>query len=148
MDADEMGTLLAMLGRRRFVYALGAAVLSAGCTGAPSAADGGGPDADDPDGGDSALGSDGGTSDADVAPGENRAPIWREVPRQVWIVGVPVFLDLADYCRDPDGDDLSFSIDAALPAGVTREGSVISGTPESAFAEVTVVARADDGWSA
>ncbi len=89
-------------------------------------------------------------SDVDPPPGDdvaaaNQAPVWTPIPDQVWTIGVPVYLDLADYCTDPDLDTLAYELDAALPAGVTRVGSVISGTPTTALAATTYVATADDG---
>ncbi len=82
-----------------------------------------------------------------VAPGDggNRAPIWQTIPDQTWVVGVPVSLDLADYCTDPDGDALSFSLDLTLPAGLVLVGSVISGTPTAETASTQYMATADDG---
>jgi hypothetical protein len=75
----------------------------------------------------------------------NGAPEWSTIPDQEWVVGVPVELDLADYCTDPDGDQLAFSLDGQLPPGLTLEGSVIRGTPTAEFAETSMVATADDG---
>lgn len=71
-------------------------------------------------------------------------PVWSSVPAQVWAVGVPVHLDLAAYCADADGDPLAFTLDRALPPGVTLSGSVISGTPTGVFSATTFVATADD----
>ncbi|MGH7680477.1 MAG: hypothetical protein ACRENN_00650, partial [Candidatus Eiseniibacteriota bacterium] len=68
------------------------------------------------------------------------APAWSAVPAQVWSVGVPVHLDLAPYCTDADGDPLAFSLNRALPPGVTLAGSVISGTPTGSFATTTFIA--------
>jgi hypothetical protein len=82
------------------------------------------------------------TSDPDAAPG---APVWTTIPDQVWVVGVPVYLDLATYCTDPDGDPVTFSLSAALPAGVTLSGSIISGTPTAELATASFTAAADDG---
>jgi hypothetical protein len=75
----------------------------------------------------------------------NSAPEWSTIPDQAWTVGQPVEFDLADYCSDPDGDDLAFSLDGELPPGLTLEGSVIRGTPTAPFAETPMVATADDG---
>lgn len=100
-------------------------------------ADGGGLDGGEVDGGE----LDGGT---DAGPG-NRPPAWTSVPDQTWVVGVPVLLDLAAYCTDPDGDALTFSLDLALPPGLTLSGSVISGTPTAVFATASFTATADDG---
>ena len=73
------------------------------------------------------------------------APVWVTIPNQFWEVGQPVFLDLADYVSDPDGDALSISLDLALPPGVTLNGSVISGTPVADFPTTQYEATADDG---
>jgi hypothetical protein len=72
------------------------------------------------------------------------APVWATIPDQIWTVGVPVWLDLADFVDDPDGDELVFTLDMALPPGVTLQGSVISGTPSEPFEETVYVASADD----
>lgn len=71
-------------------------------------------------------------------------PVWSTIPTQVWAVGVPVHLDLTGYCSDADSDPLAFSLNRALPAGVTLSGSVISGTPTGVFSATTFVATADD----
>ena len=72
------------------------------------------------------------------------APVWTAIPNQVWAVGVPVRLDLAAYCTDPDGDPLTFSISPPLPPGLALNGSVISGTPTQTFSTAQFVATADD----
>lgn len=68
---------------------------------------------------------------------------WQAIPAQQWIVGVPVYLDLADYCSDPDVDPASFQLDQPLPTGLTLQGSVISGTPVAVAAVAEYVATAD-----
>jgi hypothetical protein len=78
-------------------------------------------------------------------PTDNEAPVWSTIPSQTWTVGVPVYIDLNDYVTDPDDDALTFSLDIALPDGVTLNGSVISGTPTTVTASATYVATADDG---
>jgi hypothetical protein len=100
----------------------------------------GDPTAGDPTAGDPTAGD-----DAQPGDGANRAPVWQTIPDQTWVVGVPVMLDLANYCSDPDGDTLAFSLDQTLPAGVTLTGSVISGTPTAETAAAPFVATADDG---
>jgi hypothetical protein len=135
--------------RREFMVAgsVGVAVVVTGCGseigGEPDAGgDGGEPDGGDGDDDDAdALGDSGQDEDA----GGNRAPQWSTIPDQVWVVGVPVYLDLSEYCSDPDDDDLSFSLDLPLPDGVTMSGSVISGTPTAELAETPFIATADDG---
>ena len=72
------------------------------------------------------------------------APAWSTIPNQAWTVGVPVRLDLSAYCTDPDGDPLTFSLSRSLPAGVTLNGAIISGTPTSTFAAASFTATADD----
>lgn len=72
------------------------------------------------------------------------APVWAAVPAQVWALGVPVHLDLKAYCTDADGDPLTFTLDRALPPGVTLSGGVISGTPTGVFSATTFIATADD----
>lgn len=71
-------------------------------------------------------------------------PTWSTVPNQVWTVGVPVSLNLASYCNDPDGNPLTFTLDRALPPGLTLNGSIISGTPTATYAAAPFVATADD----
>jgi len=70
--------------------------------------------------------------------------VWTTIPVQNWVAGQPVFLDLADYASDADGDSLTFSLDIALPKGVTLNGSIISGTPEAPMEATSYVASADD----
>jgi hypothetical protein len=83
------------------------------------------------------------TTDGGATPSE--APVWRSIPAQTWIVGVPVYIDLNDYVTDPDDDALTFSLDEALPDGVTLDGSVISGTPTAVTATASYMVSADDG---
>ena len=71
-------------------------------------------------------------------------PTWSTIPNQAWTVGVPVSLNLASYCTDPDGNPLTFTLDRALPPGLTLNGSIISGTPTATFASTSFVATADD----
>ena len=68
-------------------------------------------------------------------------PSWSMIPDQVWVVGIPVHLDLADYC---DGDALAFALSETLPPGLQLEGSVISGTPTAPFEATTFVAMAEE----
>ena len=152
--------------RRQFV--IGATVVAAGAVAGcgpavvagtdTGTADAGAPDAAALDGAtrDSAT-RDGTTRDGAVADGAsrdaggedsaaaNRAPVWTTIPDQVWVVGVPVHLDLAQYCTDPDGDALTFALSLSLPAGLTLTGSVISGIPSAVFAATSFTATADDG---
>lgn len=71
-------------------------------------------------------------------------PTWTTILPQVWAVGVPVHLDLADYCNDIDGDPLIFELDHPLPPGVLLSGSIISGTPSAEFLGSQFIATADD----
>ena len=73
------------------------------------------------------------------------APVWTTIPDQAWAIGVPVYLDLAAYCTDPDGDMLLFELNRSLPAGVALNGGVISGTPVSVYPATQFIATADDG---
>lgn len=68
---------------------------------------------------------------------------WLPIPAQQWTVGTPVYLDLADYCTDPDVDPVSFQLDQPLPSGLTLQGSVISGTPTAVSQQSEYVATAD-----
>ena len=80
-----------------------------------------------------------------VRPAFSEEPEWSEIPPQEWAVGVPVFLDLADYCSQ-DPSTFFFELDQPLPPGVTLNGSVISGTPVEEFPPTEYVAIAhDDG---
>ena len=72
------------------------------------------------------------------------APVWKRIPDQVWAISVPVYLDLASYCTDADGDPLTFDLDQALPPGLALNGSVISGTPSALFSATPFIATADD----
>jgi hypothetical protein len=138
--------------RRQFVVggSVVAVALAVGCGSGTvsSGGDGGAPDGGAPDGGAPDGGApDGGAPDGDVPDGggANQAPAWTTIPDQVWVVGVPVHLDLAAYCTDPDGDALTYALSAPLPEGLTLTGSVISGTPTAAFAAAAFTATADDG---
>jgi hypothetical protein len=91
------------------------------------------------------YGCEGGNTSSDGTETDNEVPVWRSIPTQAWIVGVPVYIDLMDYVTDPDGDTLAISLDKALPDGVTLNGSVISGTPTAVTPSVQYVATADDG---
>jgi len=71
--------------------------------------------------------------------------VWSPIPDQVWVVGVPVMLDLAAYVSDPNGNPLTFSLDGDLPSGVILNGSVIAGTPDAPFPTTPYVCSADDG---
>ncbi|MGH7680476.1 MAG: T9SS type A sorting domain-containing protein [Candidatus Eiseniibacteriota bacterium] len=71
-------------------------------------------------------------------------PLWSAIPDQAWAIGVPVYLDLSNYCSDPDGDALTFGLNRPLPAGVNLVGSVISGTPTASFSASSFIATADD----
>ncbi|MES9972377.1 MAG: hypothetical protein ABW092_20280 [Candidatus Thiodiazotropha sp.] len=104
------------------------------------------PPADDgtPDEGTSDEGTpDNGTGDGPTS--DNQAPVWSAIPAQTWTVGVAVYIDLNDYVTDADGDALTFSLDRALPDGVTLNGSIISGTPTAETASADYTATADDG---
>src|SRR5262245_30057865 len=83
-----------------------------------------------------AFGCTGGTASSEP-------PAWLTIPDQVWVVGIPVHLDLAEYCTDADGDELSFALSESLPPGLTLEGSVISGTPTGPFDATAFVAMAE-----
>lgn len=75
----------------------------------------------------------------------NKVPVWTNIPDQNWAVGVPVYVDLRTYCSDPDDDQLEFAINAPLPAGVSLDGSIISGTPTGEMPAQYFVAMVDDG---
>lgn len=124
-----------------------AASLTAACGGSGDASD---PGSSQPNSGDaSGPGASQPNSGDASGPGSNQpigaAPVWAPIPDQVWTVGVPVTLDLSQYCTDPDGDPLVFTLDQLLPPGLTINGSVISGTPTAAFDTRPFVATADDG---
>lgn len=72
-------------------------------------------------------------------------PIWQAIPDQTWAVGVPVNFDLADYATSQIGAELLFTLDNALPDGVSLNGSVVSGTPTGTFASSAFIATAEDG---
>jgi len=72
-------------------------------------------------------------------------PIWQTIPDQTWAVGVPVQLDLADYASSQISAELLFSINQALPDGVSLRGTVIKGTPTGTFSQDGYVVTAQDG---
>jgi len=72
-------------------------------------------------------------------------PIWQAIPDQTWAVGVPVYLDLANYAASQIGANLLFTLNKALPNGVSLNGSVISGTPTATFSGNGYIATAEDG---
>jgi hypothetical protein len=78
-------------------------------------------------------------------PAKAAAPVWNGPGNQLWAIGQPVLLDLADFVTDPDGDPLQITLDVALPPGVTLNGTVISGTPTAEFPTTQYVVTADDG---
>jgi hypothetical protein len=69
---------------------------------------------------------------------------WRTIPPQTWLVGVPVYLNLADYCNNPNNIALTYFVDSPLPPGVALHGSVITGTPTVDFQASDFVAIATD----
>lgn len=79
-------------------------------------------------------GTDGGTEDS--------RPVWHPIPDQVWRVGEAIELDLADYCDEPAGRPLVFSVTPALPAGLTLAGSIVTGTPLGLLDDTTFIATA------
>ncbi len=110
------------------------AVALTGC-GDDAGGDGsGGPGAGGPGGGGGAGGS----------TGTNQPPVWQEIPEQVWMVGIPVYLDFALYCSDAEGAALTFTLDNPLPPGLALNGSVISGVPTTEFPTTPFVITADD----
>src|SRR6266850_458478 len=72
------------------------------------------------------------------------APVWTTIPNQDWTICVPVYLDLAAYASDRDGNPLTFELDHPLPSGVALSGGVISGTPAAIFPVKQFIAIADD----
>ncbi len=84
------------------------------------------------------------SSSASLAYASGAPPVWSTIPNQNWTVGVPITLDLNNYCSDPENDPLTFSLSASLPPGVTLSGGVISGTPSATFATSSFSATADD----
>jgi hypothetical protein len=83
---------------------------------------------------------------APLVPPAAEGPSWNTIPDQAWTPGVPVHLDLSDYCTAPDRE-LTFALDRPLPAGISLDGSIISGTPTGPFPPAKFVALADDGAS-
>ena len=86
----------------------------------------------------------GAACDTPIRKARTTPPVWRTIPNQVWTLSVPVYLDLAAYCTDANGDPLTFGLDQSLPPGVVLNGSVISGTPSALFSAVPFTATADD----
>jgi hypothetical protein len=119
----------ASITRRQFLIGGSAAIVVVGC-GAPSDSD------------DAGTASDARTRRDGLV---NAAPVWETIPDQSWVVGVPVHFDLREYCSDADVDELTFSLEGVLPAGLMLVGSVIMGTPTEVTAGVSMTATADDG---
>ena len=71
----------------------------------------------------------------------NRAPTSTTIPTQSIPQGQPYQLNLSAYFTDPDGQPLTFSA-TGLPAGLSVNGTTISGTPSAqGTTSVSVTAR-------
>ncbi len=76
---------------------------------------------------------------------KNDAPETTGIPRQAVSVGSAVSLDVNAYFSDQDvGDVLEFRVEGGLPAGLTFENGVFSGSPLAA-GSVPVTVIASDG---
>lgn len=85
----------------------------------------------------------------------NNAPVEvTPIPAQQWFVGIPIEdirLD-QDHVSDPESDDLTYSVDPALPAGISIEiindqdgpRAVITGTPEEESEDDYVITVTDE----
>jgi hypothetical protein len=70
----------------------------------------------------------------------NQPPTTTGIPAQTILLGQGYQLQLTNYFADPDGQALTFQA-SGLPAGLSLNGSVISGTPtQTGVASVTVTA--------
>lgn len=116
MASDTPSTL----SRRTFVgtVAIGGVAAAAGCNGSVDnepGPDGGGPDGRT----DTGTPPDGAQPDAPMG---NQAPVWSSVPTVQFVAGVASTFSIAPYVTDPDGDDLTITLnDVPLPAGVTYD---------------------------
>jgi Ca2+-binding RTX toxin-like protein len=73
-----------------------------------------------------------------------------EIPDITLLRGSQISVDLATYFVDPDGDMLSYALEAAnsseLPSWLTLNGSILTGIVPSDFeGPLNIVARANDG---
>jgi len=90
-----------------------------------------------------AVGAFGGSTLLNVA--KAAAPVWQKISHQFWEVGESVFLDLSEFVSDVDGDELVLSLNAALPPGLSFDGTAISGVPTTVSSTTIYTAIADDG---
>ncbi|GAB3992119.1 hypothetical protein GCM10028807_24490 [Spirosoma daeguense] len=74
----------------------------------------------------------------------NQAPTTSGIPNQNLTQNQPYQLNLASYFSDPDGQPLTFS-DQGLPAGLSRTGSLISGTPSTTGVSTISITALDPG---
>ncbi len=72
----------------------------------------------------------------------NRVPVWTEIEDLAENIGSLVEIDLANYCTDPDGDDLSFNL-VSGPGTIT--GSNYSWTVSGTVGVRDVEIEASDG---
>lgn len=134
--------------RRVFVGGAGVALggvafgaLSLGCEGSVDGTDGTDPTSPPP--------GDAGTGPlADGAPASG-APVWRPLPTIQFVAGVASTFSIAEYVSDPDGDELTITLDdTPLPAGVTYDAAAKQFVYDGAGPIATTsghVLSADDG---
>ena len=83
------------------------------------------------------------------SPFTNSAPLWPSTPAPVCEAGVASTYDLNQHTSDPDGDALTYTLNAGsttLPTGVSIVGTDIScGVGTSAGTTTGVIIDADDG---
>ncbi|QHV99013.1 putative Ig domain-containing protein [Spirosoma endbachense] len=78
----------------------------------------------------------------------NQAPTTSGIPNQIILVGQAYQLNLNNYFSDPDGQALTYSA-TGLPAGLSVNGSLVSGTPSTTgVSSVQVTALDPAGLSA
>ncbi|QIP12514.1 hypothetical protein G8759_07700 [Spirosoma aureum] len=74
----------------------------------------------------------------------NQAPTTSGIPNQTILVGQAYQLNLNNYFSDPDGQSLTYSA-TGLPAGLSVNGTFISGTPSTTGVSSVQVTALDPG---
>ncbi|MEM4244603.1 MAG: Ig-like domain-containing protein [Candidatus Nanoarchaeia archaeon] len=78
-----------------------------------------------------------------VAP--NRAPVFTEIPQQIWPRNEQKSITLSNYFTDPDGDSLTYSASTSTGVSISISGATATMTPQSWYGTGTVTFTANDG---
>ncbi len=78
-----------------------------------------------------------------VAP--NRAPLFTEIPQQIWPRNEQKSITLSNYFTDPDGDSLTYSASTSTGVSISISGAIATMTPQSWYGTGTVTFTANDG---